>query len=76
MRALRAAVGAPVGIPLPRAALELGAMLLRTETELVLKSRWVVPERLTAAGFAFRFPTLEAALEDILRPRSHPPATG
>lgn len=69
MRALRAAVGMPLGVPLPRVALELGAILLRTETELILKSRWVLPERLLAAGFAFRFPTLEGALDDILKGR-------
>lgn len=68
MKALRAHVGAPVGMPLPRAALELGAVLLRTETELVLKSRWVVPERLIEAGYRFRFPHLEEALADILGP--------
>lgn len=74
MRALRATVGAPVGMPLPRVALELGAVLLRTETELVLKSRWVVPERLLAAGYRFRFPHLEGALADILGPARSVPA--
>lgn len=44
--------------------LELGAIGIRTETELILKSRWVLPERLLAAGFAFRYPTLEAAIRD------------
>ena len=74
MRALRATLGAPVGMPLPRAALELGAVLLRTETELVLKSRWVVPERLLEAGYHFRFPFLEDALADILGPVGVPRA--
>ena len=40
--------------------------MLNTETELLLKSRWVVPTRLLAAGFEFEFPTLEGALRDIL----------
>ncbi len=68
MRELRAQVGAAVGIPLPRALLELGSAVIRTETELVLKSRWVLPERLTAAGFEFRYPDLPEALRAILRP--------
>jgi NAD dependent epimerase/dehydratase family enzyme len=47
--------------------LEIGAFGIRTETELILKSRWVLPERLLAAGFVFEFPELEPALRDILR---------
>jgi uncharacterized protein len=39
---------------------------MRTETELLLKSRWVIPKRLLDAGFEFEFPTLEGALRDIL----------
>jgi NAD dependent epimerase/dehydratase family enzyme len=46
--------------------LELGAVGIRTETELILKSRWVLPARLTEAGFTFAFPDLEGALRDIL----------
>ncbi|MDO7881976.1 epimerase [Salinibacterium soli] len=67
MRSIRRVLGVPVGIPLPRFALEIGSAAIRTETELVLKSRWVVPERLTAAGFEFTHPQLEPALRDILR---------
>lgn len=67
MRSIRRVLGVPVGIPLPRFALEIGSAAIRTETELVLKSRWVVPERLTAAGFEFTHPELEPALRDILR---------
>jgi len=63
-------LGVPVGVPLPRVALELGAVALRTETELLLKSRWVLPQRLLEAGYAFRYPELEPALRAILRPRS------
>src|SRR5262249_8439173 len=51
MRALRRAWGVPFGLPQPRPLLELGAFVLRTETELVLKSRRVVPRRLLEAGF-------------------------
>jgi uncharacterized protein (TIGR01777 family) len=67
MAAIRKVLGVPFGIPLPRFALELGAIAIRTETELILKSRWVLPERLLDAGFVFEFPELEPALRDILR---------
>lgn len=53
MKALRSAWGAPFGLPATRWMLELGAIALRTETELVLKSRRVVPGRLLAGGFSF-----------------------
>ncbi|QNH63109.1 TIGR01777 family oxidoreductase [Hymenobacter sediminicola] len=53
-------------LPQPRWLLEIGAFLLRTETELILKSRKVVPQRLLEAGFRFQFPSCEAALTDLL----------
>ncbi|MBT2486880.1 MULTISPECIES: epimerase [unclassified Microbacterium] len=62
MATVRRALGARIGMPMPRWMLELGAIGIRTETELILKSRWVLPEKLTAAGFEFRYPTLEAAV--------------
>lgn len=65
MRELRAACGMPVGIAAPRALLELGAFFMRTETELVLKSRRVVPGKLTASGFAFDYPTWGAAAREL-----------
>jgi uncharacterized protein len=46
--------------------LELGSAVIRTETELVLKSRWVVPERLAQAGYSFVHSELEPALRGIL----------
>jgi NAD dependent epimerase/dehydratase family enzyme len=52
----------PFGLPTPAWALEIGAFFLRTETELILKSRRVVPGRLLASGFQFQFPELGAAL--------------
>ena len=67
MAALRRILGVPFGLPLHRWMLEPGAWLIRTETALLLKSRWVVPERLLAAGFRFRHPDLEPALRDVLR---------
>ena len=65
MRALRAAWGTRVGLPAARWMLELGAVALRTETELVLKSRRVVPGRLLRAGFRFALPDWPAAARDL-----------
>jgi NAD dependent epimerase/dehydratase family enzyme len=64
MATVRRVLGARIGPPMPRWMLELGAIGIRTETELVLKSRWVLPEKLTAAGFEFRHPTLEDAIRE------------
>jgi NAD dependent epimerase/dehydratase family enzyme len=47
--------------------LEVGAFLLRTETELILKSRRVVPRRLLESGFVFQFPTWAEAADDLCR---------
>lgn len=65
MRALRKAVNVPFGIPMPSWLLEFGAMLIGTETELVLKSRRVVPKRLLDAGYEFQFTNIENALADL-----------
>ncbi len=67
MRTLRTVLGVKIGIFTPRPLLEVGSAVIRTETELVLKSRWVVPETLEDAGYAFAFPELEPALRDILK---------
>ncbi|KJQ54450.1 epimerase [Microbacterium sp. SA39] len=64
MATVRRVLGARIGTPMPRWMLELGAIGMRTETELILKSRWVLPEKLTAAGFEFRYPTLEPAVRE------------
>ncbi len=61
MRTLRQAWGMPVGLPAKAWMLELGAIFLRTETELILKSRRVVPARLLKAGFTFQHPTWREA---------------
>lgn len=67
MRILREVCGAPLGIGLPATAamLEIGAFFLRTETELILKSRRVVPGRLLEDGFAFAFPSFRDAVTDL-----------
>ena len=67
MSAIRAAWGIPVGLPAARWMLEIGALAMRTETELLLKSRRVVPGRLAAAGFDFGFPDWRAAVTDLRR---------
>jgi len=67
MRALREAAGAAVGLPASRWMLEIGAVFMRTETELVLKSRRVVPGRLLESGFSFAFPQWQDAARDLVR---------
>ncbi|WP_091080210.1 epimerase [Microlunatus sagamiharensis] len=67
MAALRRAARAPFGLPAPRWFLEVGMVVLRQESELVLKSRWAVPKRLLDAGFAFRWTELEPAVADLTR---------
>jgi len=69
MSGLRKALHVPFGIPAPRFVLELGSAVIRTETELVLKSRWVLPERLLAEGYEFAYPELQPALEQIVATR-------
>lgn len=66
MRIFRKALGAPFGLPAARWMLEAGAFFLRTETELILKSRRVIPKRLLDAGFQFQFADFECALQDLL----------
>lgn len=65
MRALRQAAGVAIGLPATEWMLAIGARLMGTETELVLKSRRVVPGRLLRAGFAFQFPEWPAAARDL-----------
>ncbi len=69
MRLFRKAVGIPFGLPSPTPLLALGAIFLRTEPELILKSRRVVPARLLESGFEFRHPTWGAAVKDIVSRR-------
>jgi NAD dependent epimerase/dehydratase family enzyme len=67
MRVLRAAWGVPVGLPATKWMAELGAFALRSDTELLLKSRRVVPGRLLEAGFAFDYPQWPEAADDLVR---------
>ena len=67
MCALREAWGIRVGLPATEWMLEIGARVLQTETELILKSRRVVPTRLLQSGFTFDFPTWPEAARDLCR---------
>ena len=67
MRAIREAWGMPFGLPAAEWMLEIGARILRTETELILKSRRVVPARLLHAGFIFHFSTWPEGVRDLCR---------
>ncbi len=66
MRALRKVCKMPFGLPAPEWFLNIGAAIIGTETELILKSRWVLPTRLTDAGFQFKFNHIEQAFSNIL----------
>ena len=65
-RLLREALAMPIGLPAARWMVKIGAWLLRTEAELVLKSRWVRPLRLEEEGFRWRHRTAEAMIADLL----------
>ena len=67
MRLLRDACGVPFGLPAANWMLEIGAAFMRTETELILKSRRVVPARLLEHGFRFAFPNWKDAAPDLYR---------
>jgi uncharacterized protein (TIGR01777 family) len=67
MRILRDAWGTSIGLPSTTWMLAVGAFLMRTETELVLKSRRVVPARMLDSGFEFEFPHWEKAARDLCR---------
>ena len=67
MQTLRKAWGIPFGLPATEWMLELGAFVLRSETELMLKSRRVIPKRLLESGFTFQFPTWADAASDLCR---------
>jgi hypothetical protein len=66
LRTLRETWDTRIALPAPSWLIEIGTWLMRTESELVLKSRRVVPTRLLAAGFQFRFPEWPAAAHDLV----------
>jgi uncharacterized protein (TIGR01777 family) len=65
MATLRTAVKMPIGIPIPEVLLKIGAKIIGTETELVLKSRNVIPARLIQSGFIFEHGDLATALTSL-----------
>ena len=67
MHGLREAAGIRIGLPATPWMLEVGAVMMRTETELILKSRRVVPARLLESGFVFRYPHWPEAAEALCR---------
>jgi uncharacterized protein len=66
MRLFRKKMNMPMGLPAPGWLLKIGAVIIRTEPELILKSRWVLPGRLLQSGFEFKYPELEEALNEIM----------
>ncbi|MQM26579.1 epimerase [Glycomyces albidus] len=67
MRVLRRAWGVRFGLPATKWMAEIGAFAVRSDTELLLKSRRVVPGRIEDAGFEFEYPAWEAAAADLAR---------
>lgn len=66
MKSLRSAMNVNIGLPSPEWLLKIGAVIINTEPELVLKSRWVIPEKLIQAGYTFKYPNINSALKTIL----------
>jgi NAD dependent epimerase/dehydratase family enzyme len=66
MRVLRQAWGVRIGLPAAAWMIEIGSWLMRTESELVMKSRYVVPGRLESAGFRFLLPEWPEAARDLV----------
>jgi len=66
MQTLRKVTRTAFGLPAYKWMLKIGAFIIGTETELLLKSRWVVPTKLQEAGFVFKYPTLEGAFNNII----------
>jgi uncharacterized protein (TIGR01777 family) len=66
MKCLRNTTGHKIGLPAYEWMLKTGAALIGTETELILKSRWVLPTKIQETGFRFKYPVLKHALADII----------
>ena len=70
MQKLREFSKRPFGLPAPKGLLEFGARIIKTETELILKSRFIRPEKLMQTGFEFQYPTVDSAMEDLVKENS------
>jgi uncharacterized protein (TIGR01777 family) len=66
MQTVRKAAGKSFGLPATSWMLSIGGCLVGTEKELLLKSRWVIPSRALQAGFSFKYPELQSAMEEII----------
>ena len=66
MRAMRKAVGAPIGLPAPAFAVKIGAVFIGTESSLLLDSSYMIPQKLNDEGFVFEFPEINSAVSDIV----------
>ena len=66
MQTFRKVLGVPFGLSHPKILLEIGAFFMQTETELILKSRNVVPKKLLESGFKFQFPTIASAIKNLI----------
>ncbi len=67
MNILRTELQIPFGLSTPKFMLEIGAFIIQTETELILKSRNVIPKRLIQQGFSFKFKQLDSAIKNLLK---------
>lgn len=67
MAELRKSMNMKFGLPSPKWLLEIGAVMIKTETELILKSRWVIPDRLERAGYPFKYMEIDQALANIIK---------
>src|SRR5690606_10733135 len=67
MKSLRHALNVSFGVPTPLWLLKIGAVLINTETELLLKSRYVIPKKLLDQSYSFEFPEIDGALEDLVK---------
>jgi uncharacterized protein (TIGR01777 family) len=68
MRAIREAIGMPLGLPAPAFAVRLGArFILKTNPDLALEGQYAIPERIDQAGFGFKYPNLDDALNDLCK---------
>lgn len=66
MKSVRKALGVPFGFPAPKWLLEIGTFFMRTESELVLKSRFVISDVLEKSGFKFLYPSIDEALNEAI----------
>jgi uncharacterized protein (TIGR01777 family) len=66
MKRIRKELKVPIGIPIHKTMLEIGSKIINTETELVLKSRNVIPKKLTNLGFTFKYSSLEKGISEII----------